>query len=667
MKTLYFLRLSLKSALLLAAPVILFQSETSAQYPRKVLIENFDAFFTMSQAQVVGWLDSCSEKYSGQVIPLRYQVTDCLAGCDPEDELSLNKTTSIDNRSYYYPYHTTGEDIYFDGIFSLMPWQLSGGTDSVFMAQRLAVPSPLNIAVQHTFNAAHDSIHIHVEITSAINFMGGTTSFLRIVPFEETIEFEEAPGTYNYSVTSVPRVARDLVPDQTGVYVGSINAGATASYDFDWALYRVYDMANLRVAAFVQDDVTHEVIQAAQSLPQAVPLADCSVRLTKKHYCFQNNAFVYPEIEIGNAGAFTIHHLSIDFGINGQALQNMVWTGTLLPQTSVSVPLAIPAPAPGSYIIEVNVQSDLPYDTKPFNNILHYEPLANANNDQHLTFYVIPPTGYPLYEGFESGIFPPAGWILETTGCIKHWDESPPGGFMSSPTSMLATLGVMFKYHVHNERTVLTTPSIDFTNANSPVLTFDRAYRCKDYGGNFVPAYDTLNIWASTDCGTSWQLVYQKDAAALTTYSWCSMTNYWTPSAAGDWTSDSIPLGIFDGLSSVILRFEAVSGLGQSLYLDNINIDYGIIATAVPGNLDKDFSTYPDPASSFFTVRLNGKYDLKNTVFNLRDLAGRVAYSCGFSDKGSVQVDCRNFSPGVYFGETTDAGRRIVKKIIIQE
>jgi len=647
---------------------------TSAQYPRNVLIENFGGFYHQPQGKVVNWIDSLSEKFPGDVIPICYYVTPCLAGCDPEDPLSLHKTAAIDSRSFYYPYHVApATDVYVDGIYGFLPWALGWSSpippcsDSTIL-QRALVPSPLSINVQHTFNSTYDTMHIHVEITAAANFIGGTNSKLRVVPIEEYIQFPEPIGSFNYHVSRIPRVVRDMTPDQIGVYVGTINAGSTSSYDFNWAVNNVYDLNTLRAVAFVQDDPTMEVIQAGQSQFVAIPIADCSVSFSKKYYCPQNGNNVYPEIKISNEGVFTIHQLNIDYGIYGGNMYNTTWTGSMLPGTSMILALNFPLLPPGSSILEVNVQSDLPYDTRPHNNLLHFEPAAHENTLQYMTMYVPGQVYYPFTEDFESGTYPPFGWNIETTGSEDAWALSPHGGFLASPNLILAPLGLMFKYHPWNERTSIVTPAIDFTNAISPVVSFDLAYKCKNYGG-VQTDYDTLNIWASNDCGESWQLIYRKDESQITTALPCSMTNMWTPSSAAEWMTDTVSILQFVGINSVLLKFEAISGEGQSLYLDNINVAEGMVTGIHNANAVAEIMMYPNPSTGIVNISVPQEEELSDPQFRLIDVTGRIVYEVSDieNQKSGFSVDLGVLESGMYTAEIIDHNTSIFRKQFIKE
>lgn len=640
-----------------------------AQFPRKILVENFGGFYHQPQGKVIDWIDSLSEKFPGDVIPVCYYVTPCLAGCDPDDPLSLHKTTSIDNRSFYYPYHTApATDVYVDGIYGFLPWALGWSSpippcsDSTIL-QRALVPSPLKVDVQHSFNATFDTMHIHVEVTAAATFTGGTSAKLRVVPIEEYIDFPEPVGSFNYYVTRVPRVVRDMTPDHIGVYTGTINAGATNSYDFDWPIYNVYDLNTLRAVAFVQDDQSLEVIQAGQSPFVAIPPADCSVKLTKEYYCPQNGTNIYPEIEIRNDGPFTIHNLNIDFGFYGGNMYNTTWAGNFPPGTSMTMQLNYPMLLPGSNIMELNVQSDLPYDVRPHNNLLHYEPLAHENTLQYMTFYVPGQVVYPAAEGFESGTYPPTGWNSETTGSEDSWMLTPNGGYMGSPNGILAPMGLMHKMHLWNERASLVTPSIDFSTSSVPVLSFDFAYKCKNYGG--VPlTYDTLNIWASTDCGSSWQLIYRKDQNAITTVTPCSISNIWTPDDPTDWRTDTVSMLQLAGSPGVLLKFEAVSGEGQSLYLDNINIAEGIVNGITPRS-ETGLKIFPNPAAGEFTIELPDEAGPMQVQLN--DVTGRTLMSVPVdgSSGRQITVNCGNLASGIYTVELQENGNILFREKLI--
>jgi len=110
-------------------------------------------------------------------------------------------------------------------------------------------------------------------------------------------------------------------------------------------------------------------------------------------------------------------------------------------------------------------------------------------------------------------------------------------------------------------------PVLAFNQAGGTFLYFDIASAY--YGANNE---DTLQVLYSTDCGSSFSLLYQNSGQNLATVQGVSFPSGFVPNA-GQWRTDSIPLlGNFLLGTKVQFRFVFRKGNGYDLYLDNISV-----------------------------------------------------------------------------------------------
>lgn len=131
-----------------------------------------------------------------------------------------------------------------------------------------------------------------------------------------------------------------------------------------------------------------------------------------------------------------------------------------------------------------------------------------------------------------------------------------------------------FSYSDQGQEDVLQTMPIDLTqNADNPVLTFDVAYA--PYSATFN---DALRVDVYTECGANYiGTIYEKAYLELATSP--ATTNLWSPESANDWRTEAVDLTNYVG-ESVLLKFINITGYGNSLYIDNINIMNFIAPTA---------------------------------------------------------------------------------------
>ncbi|PTM05057.1 MAG: hypothetical protein DA405_05220 [Bacteroidetes bacterium] len=212
--------------------------------------------------------------------------------------------------------------------------------------------------------------------------------------------------------------------------------------------------------------------------------------------------------------------------------------------------------------------------------------VSNANGSDTLSksnFLQSGGLSLPFIEDFEgtSSLF-----TVENPDNGVTWALNTIGG--SSPGNTAAGID-FFNYSSAGERDGLISPPLNFSNFSSITLDFDYAY------ARYSSTYrDSMAIYISTDCGTTYQRIasYSSDPS-VNFATVADQTSSFSPSSASDWCGNSIitncpsiNLNSYAGQSEVRIKFEAINGYGNNLYLDNINIS-GVSNTNVP---QADFS-----------------------------------------------------------------------------
>tara|TARA_R110001592_G_scaffold234658_2_gene492307 strand:- start:32540 stop:37297 length:4758 start_codon:yes stop_codon:yes gene_type:complete len=207
--------------------------------------------------------------------------------------------------------------------------------------------------------------------------------------------------------------------------------------------------------------------------------------------------------------------------------------------------------------------------------------VSNANGSDTLSkssFLLGGGLGLPFVEDFEgtSSLF-----TVENPDNGVTWALNTIGG--SSPGNTAAGID-FFNYNSAGERDGLISPPLNFSNYSSISLDFDYAY------ARYSSAYrDSMAIYISTDCGTTYQRIasYSSDAG-VNFATVADQTSSFSPSSASDWCGNSIitncptiNLNSYAGQSEVRIKFEAINGYGNNLYLDNINVS-GIQSSNIP-------------------------------------------------------------------------------------
>src|SRR5258706_1053578 len=261
---------------------------------------------------------------------------------------------------------------------------------------------------------------------------------------------------------------------------------------------------------------------------------------------------------------------------------------------------------------------------------------------------------WPLAEGFETSVFPPANWKLLNTDYSITWEQV--GGVGAYGNSLNCTRINNYDYYSFGTLDVLLTPPYDLTVTQLPVLHFDHAYA--EY-----PGYaDTLIIFYTTDCAITKHTLWTKGGSQLATA--VPTTNRFVP-AATEWHTDTIQLNALTIYNDVQFGFENKCDYGNYLYLDNINISMLNVGIDAPAGNTSEMNVYPNPSGDIITVSINANSIIDNKV-ELLDMLGNIMYTKEISRSGkqSVQINMKGYSVGAYFVRINTGNGFMNRKII---
>lgn len=173
----------------------------------------------------------------------------------------------------------------------------------------------------------------------------------------------------------------------------------------------------------------------------------------------------------------------------------------------------------------------------------------------------------PIFEGFVGPTFPPTAWTIDNGGNSVTWNSSIKGIAPTEGNS--ARLNFAPGTNTIGDIDDLNLPIFSLSGYSSVYAAFDVAYRPFD-----EVFFDKLEVLISPGCGLPFEVVYSKAGVNLQTEP--AGEDYTSPIA---WRNELIDLTPYVGNSEVKVKFRGVSGLGNRVFLDNVNI-FGAIGGA---------------------------------------------------------------------------------------
>lgn len=271
---------------------------------------------------------------------------------------------------------------------------------------------------------------------------------------------------------------------------------------------------------------------------------------------------------------------------------------------------------------------------------IYYKIFAQNNSAGHerdstalLTFKIIDDI---FSEGFTSATFPPSGWNFEFTG-TNYWTRNSVSSYGIGVGSA--------KYDFYNAQATTGSQSLVTltfsSSASGDSLKYDYAY------APYTSGRDSLIIETSSNAGASYSVLqrlkgYTTDTIGVgnTLKTSAAQTGAFTPTS-GQWLTKKWALPV--GTNKI--KFRAVSGYGNNLYLDSISKVNN--SSPVPATLtlvqQGYYETTPNTLNKNDTVRFYLRN--VNSPFTIADSAVTVIDSVSFSGN----VTFANALTGTYY------------------
>lgn len=572
----------LKKLLFASGALALALSAAAQTHPRRVLVEEFtNASCGPCASQNPAFNTKITDNYD-IVTAVKYQVN--FPGYDPMNE---QNPSEVDVRRGFYGVNGVPHAT-LNGVSLANDCNGYVGAPACMSAAELqagaANLTPVTMSVTHAISPSYDSIIIQVSVTSDLELTGNLR--LHVAVMEEEINFETAPGSNGE--TEFYQVMRKMLPNANGTTTGAFTAGETKTYTFAWKIGYAYDLNQLGASAWLQNNDTKEVWQSARSLPiGGIPAAGVGVASSSVFAC--NEGYV-PAFEMKNVGDQPLTTVELRWRLGTSAWQNDTWTGNLAAGATEKVSVDTFISTAGTHKVEVQVLNS--------NNGIQTN-LVGATAAVNIKSLIGAASALPFAHGFQTGSVPPPGWtnnLIPVGTGTQGWKLSTNAGSGSSRS----TRCTFFTLPSNLGNPTLTTPKIDLSQASGvTTFNFDHAYAY--YNATF---FDSLRVEISNNCGDTWTTLFYDGKDGLATAPAVASPDGsagFVPTA-DQWVSNAIDISDFNGSPEVLIRFVGISGFGNNLFVDNINVSTVVGVKELELN---SFSLRPNPTSDVAQVRFS--------------------------------------------------------------
>jgi hypothetical protein len=250
----------------------------------------------------------------GNVVSIKYQAV--FPGTDPMN--AHNQADAAARLSYY---GVNGVPVYTQNgsmppetaqAYEGAPFHLNQSGIDALMSEETSI----SMTLSHLISSSSDSIYITCEITneSADEWPAGRK--LHVVLEEELITFSSAPGSNGETVFE--NVMRDMYPSNAGTTLGSIAALNSEVFIFAEALPSyIYDVSQVSVAAFVQDD-SDKLVHQSEYSPPYVPSNAFDASLSSNYTSDPCNDMSFtPTVEVENTTDNVITEIQVSYELDG--------------------------------------------------------------------------------------------------------------------------------------------------------------------------------------------------------------------------------------------------------------------------------------------------------------------------------------------------------------
>ncbi len=364
--------------------------------------------------------------------------------------------------------------------------------------------------------------------------------------------------------------------------------------------------------------------------------------------CIPNPDFnYYNSIGCNN---FTVQYSDLTW--NTDSGYSILWSfpgGT--PSTSIISNPIVSYANSGNYGSTLNVSNISGSSQITKSNIIHVQ---NPNTGEII----------PWIESFEDAAFPENS--IDST---KNWLILGNSDFNWTKVNVayngLSSVKVPNESNTLNQISELYSPNIiTSSNNHNTFFTFRVAYAQK-----LSTDVDKLQVFLSANCGASWYPRYTKSAATLATNGGAYVSSF-IPDTS-QWRKETINLGLYVNKPYIRVKFLVTSSNGNSIYIDDINLDQLTNVENLPLSVLNNLNIFPNPIKKESILVFDIEKSSEVEILLLNVLGQKLAFYKNTYIAGPYNLNINelfktNLQQGIYFVSVTINGKSETLKLIKQ-
>ena len=559
-----------------------------------------------------------------------------------------------------YPAGPSARTTYY-GVTGVPDCSLSGGATSspntavtaATLAAKAAETTPYSMTITHSWN--NGDITVNVDVTNTSASPANSMDKIYVAMVEDHVSYSSAPGSngetdFYYVNREFYNASTGATGATSGTSLATIAGGATESYSFNIAASNmpdyIRDLNQLNFVAFIQNNASKAVDQAAKSIPGNVPgLLDLSTSTSSVSGAGYCDYSFDPKINFtNNTASIDVTQFVVEYNINGGTPVQETYIGNLTQGQTTNINFPNINLNPGMSTVNYNVVS-----VNNGANLFSAGAIGMAS--ENFAKINITASSTPISEGFQGPDeeAAPTGAIADNPNgitALTFSDALTQNGWNLGGNGNSDGCFMWYFYGIQSGSSKLIFEKRDFSGTSGNQLTFSHAYT------QYQAENDVLKISISTDCGGSWTQVWSKSGATLATVP--AQTAVFWPTAT-QWVDNTVDLSAYDNAPDIMIAFEGVSAYGNNLFIDDVNTSNA--SSVGINNVSSKLSIYPNPAKDILTIE--GSYKSVDVC----DILGNLV----LSSEATKDINISSLADGVYMLNIKTENGIVAKKITIRK